>query len=132
MNRFAFHANCVATSHPEGFCHLVGFADEKYETQTYFMLQRDFESDEQDVELGMDTYHVEWCGQGQSGYGGIQSLSLGRTSATVVFDAQGAADLGGLEELAISFDLSAQEHAELQQALAEIFLGTDCLRCVDA
>jgi hypothetical protein len=55
---FAFQASCVVSQHPDGECHLVGFADQEHDTKLYFMLQRSFEDDEQDIQLGMNTYHV--------------------------------------------------------------------------
>jgi hypothetical protein len=76
MSAFEFSANCVVTEHPDGVCHLVGFADSEFDTELYLMLQRSFVDEEQDVRLGQDTYHVEWCDQRTSGYGGIQRFVL--------------------------------------------------------
>jgi hypothetical protein len=80
MSSFAFEAKSVATAHPGGEFHLVGFAD--FDANTYFMLQRAFEFNEQDVALGMDTYYIEWCGQEHSGYGGISQFVLKQGSAS--------------------------------------------------
>jgi hypothetical protein len=46
----AFHANSVAIDDMDGFW-LVGFADEKFDTRQYLMLQRSYEDDAQDVKL---------------------------------------------------------------------------------
>ena len=65
MPTFSFTATCIATKDSEGFSHLVGFADKEHDTKHYLMLQRSFEEDEQDEELGMDTCYVECRAQQQ-------------------------------------------------------------------
>jgi hypothetical protein len=133
MKHFSFTAGSVATADPEGYCHLVGFADGEHGTQHYLMLQRSFEEDEdeQDEELGMDTYHVEWCGQQNSRYGGIARLVLRRGSAEITFKAEAVEDMDGLERLSIAFDLSASDYAGLKAALSEVFAGESCLEVVE-
>lgn len=132
MNTFEFEAQCVAVEHPYGDCHLVGFADRKFNTSTYLMLQRAFEFDEQDVELGMDTYHVEWCGQENSGYGGISRFTLTRSGAEVAFTPDAAKELYEMERLAISFRLTPSEYTALREALGHIFQDSGCLVVADA
>ncbi|MDR2011563.1 MAG: hypothetical protein LBQ20_00660 [Rhodanobacter sp.] len=129
MNTFTFEAKCVAVEHPDGVCHLVGFADSKFNTKTYFMLQRDFEgvSDEQEIELGMDNYHIEWCGQENSGYGGVSQFVLSQGGAEIAFALDGVENLNGMERLSISFQLTSSEYATLQEALGHIFRGSGCL-----
>lgn len=131
MGTFAFEAKCVVTEHPEGDCHLVGFADDKFDTRVYLMLQRAFEHDEQDVELGMDTYHVEWCSQDNSGYGGISQFVLGPDGANVTFEPEAVDELDGMEHLAISFRVSPAEFVTLQEALGRIFEGSSCFVVTD-
>lgn len=133
MPAFSFTATCIATEDPEGFCHLAGFADRQHGTEHYLMLQRSFEEDEdeQDEELGMDTYHVEWCGQQNACYGGIARLVLQRDGVQITFKREAVEDMGGLEHLSIAFDLSASEYGALKAALADIFAGEDCLETAD-
>ncbi|MCL2309573.1 MAG: Imm10 family immunity protein [Proteobacteria bacterium] len=119
-------------AHPDGVCHLVGFADHEFNTKTYLMLQRGFEFDEQDVELGMGTYHIEWCGQENSGYGGISQFLLERNCADITFTSGTAEALGGMERLTISFQLMSPEHSALREALEFIFEGSGCLSVADA
>src|SRR5262245_56258457 len=71
----SFHANCVAIDDMDDFW-LVAFADEKFGTRQYLMLQRSYEDDEQDIQLGMNTYHVERDDQGFSCYGGVKHFEL--------------------------------------------------------
>ncbi|MBL8296725.1 MAG: hypothetical protein JNN30_00120 [Rhodanobacteraceae bacterium] len=131
MTTFAFHAACVVCEHPDGEYHLIGFADREYDTEVYLMLQRSFADDEQDVRLGMDTYHVEWCDQGSSGYGGVSRFVLKTTSAEVQFEPQMAELLGGIEHLSISFDLPAGKHRVLREALQHVFAESKCLEIAD-
>lgn len=97
------------------------------------MLQRSFEEDEDDQneELGMDTYHVEWCGQQNSRYGGIARFVLQRNAAQIVFRPEAVEDLDGLEHLSIAFDLSAAEYGDLKAALAEVFADESCFEIAD-
>lgn len=125
MDKFTFHANCVVTDDPEEYCYVVGFADQDA-AQIYFMLQRAFEYDDQDIELGMDNYHVEWCNQENSGYGGISRFVLNRHSVDIVFDPSVSAELDGLSQLSISFDLTDQQFQSLKQALQHIFKHSTC------
>ncbi|QDH69915.1 Imm10 family immunity protein [Marilutibacter alkalisoli] len=127
MGTFAFEAKSVAIEQPVGEFHLVGFADSEFNTNIYLMLQRALEFDDQDVELGMDTYHVEWCGQESSGYGGISQFVLKTNCAEITFSPNTAETLDGLVRLFISFQLSPSEHLALRAALTSIFEGSGCL-----
>lgn len=133
MNTFSFRAACIVTKDPEDFCHLVGFADKKHGTEHYLMLQRSFEEDEdeQDEELGMDTYHVEWCGQQRPRYGGIERFVLKRTGAELTFKREAEEGMDEPKQMSIAFDLSAGEYEELKVALMNIFAGESCFEMTD-
>lgn len=126
MASFVLQAESVAVEHPERDCHLVGFADQASNTATYLLLQRAFAFDEQDVAMGMDTYHAEWCGQETSGYGGITQFRLSPDHAQVTFSPDSPVARGGVALLTIVFQLTAPEHLALQDALRRIFEGSDC------
>lgn len=132
MGSFAFEAKSVASVHPDHECHLVGFADSHFNTTIYLMLQRAFEFDEQDVALGQDTYHLEWCGEEKSSYGGISRFLLGTDSADVAFFPDVAAALDGMDRLFIKFRLSPSEHGALRGALEQIFEGSGVFCVADA
>lgn len=134
MNSLSFTAACIVTKDPEGFCHLVGFADKKHGTEHYLMLQRSFaeDKDEQDEELGMDTYHVEWSGPQSPCYGGIAEFVLKRSGVEVTFKREGAQGMNSLEHMSIDFDLSASEYEELKAALTDIFAGDGCFEMTDS
>jgi len=127
MSTFAFEAKCVVVEQPNGELHLVGFADQKFDAGLYLMLQRSVEHDGQDRALGMDTFHVEWCGQEKSGYGGISRFELRPSGADVAFEPEATAELDGMEHLSISFHLSHEEFSALREALGHIFMGSGCL-----
>ncbi len=128
MSIVEIEAKCVTSRHPDGECHLVGFADKDHGAKCYLVLQRAFKHDEQDVQLNMGTYHFEWCRQKDSRYGGIQQFTLTPDKAEVVFDAETAELLNGMSRLLISFRLPSTEHSALRQALDHIFLGSGCLQ----
>jgi hypothetical protein len=132
MGSFAFEAKCVVTKHPDGECHFVGFADQKFDTRFYLMLERAFEHDEQDIQHGMDTFHIEWCKQENSGYGGISQFVLKPNIAEITFEQEASEEIGGLKHLFISFELAPAEQFALRDALGHIFSGTGCLHLVDA
>lgn len=132
MSTFTLEAQCVTSEHPDGECHLVSFADRNHGTKLYLMLQRAFEHDEQDVALGMDTFHVEWCGQKGSRYGGIHKFEIRPGMAEIAFDTETAELFDGLTRLRISFQLPPAEYAALQEALGHIFRGSGSLQVVDA
>ena len=120
-----FHAHCVAVEDMGDFW-LVGLADERLGTRQYLMLQRAREHDEQDVALGMDTYHVERDDQRWSCYGGVERFELHRDRVVVRFTTSGATCLRA-EGMEISFSVSDGRFDELASGLQRIFRGTECL-----
>ena len=132
MNPFAFEARCVVFRHPDDECHFVAFADQENDAWLYLTLQRSFENDEQDARLGMNTYHVEWCSQENSGYGGIVRFKLEPNIAEIKLEARMSEAIGGINRLSVSFQLAAGEYEALKEALSNIFAGSSCFECVDA
>ncbi len=131
MSTFEFRAAYVSLVDPDGDCHMVGFADQEFGAKVYLVLSRDFQFDAADVAHGMDTYHVEWCGEATSGYGGILSVALQPKSVEVVFSSEMAAALGGTEKLRIRFELDEREYDTLRKELRVIF-GTPFVLEYDA
>ncbi|ARS48179.1 hypothetical protein PSMEN_07180 [Ectopseudomonas mendocina] len=132
MTSDAFEAAVASAYDPSETLYVVAFADSPSDPSRYLLLQRTSQPEEQDVTLGQNTYHVEWCGQERSTYGGIEAFFLGTSSAQVVFTPQAAAALGDLEELSVTFMLSAEEYEALRQALEGIFAGTGRLAVAGA
>jgi hypothetical protein len=132
MTSDAFEAMVASGYDPSEALYVVAFADSPSDPSRYLLLQRAAEPDEQDIALGHGTYHVEWCDQGRSTYGGIEAFFLSAASARVVFTPQAAAALDGLEDLSLSFTLAAEEYEALRQALEGIFAGTGRLAVAGA
>jgi hypothetical protein len=122
----SFHANCVAVEDMEDFW-LVGFADDEFDTQNYLTLQRAFEDDEQDIRLGMNTYHVERNGQAWSCYGGIEKCCLYPDRIQVHFSADSAANMGGVSSIEITFAMKPAEFERLEHRLQKILAGCSIL-----
>jgi len=118
----AFHANCIAVEDMDELW-LVGFADDEVNTRDYLTLQRAFEDDEQDVALGMNTYHVERNDQKWSGYGGIAAFELKRDRVKITFTKEGAAKMGNVTELEITFRVEGDKYLKLKDCLGKIFAG---------
>jgi hypothetical protein len=121
-----FHANHVSVDDMDDLW-LVGFADKKFGSRDYLMLQRAYIDDEQDISLGMNTYHVERNDQRWSGYGGIRTFELFRDRVIVTFTEKGAIEMGNVSSVEITFQVGAREFAELKERLERIFAGTSCL-----
>jgi hypothetical protein len=126
MTSVAFDAVVVSAHDPDEGLFLVGFSDSPVDPSRYLLLQRSLDPHEQDCSLGHDTYHVEWCGQENSLYGGIEEFSLGDTVAHIRFAPHASGSLDGLSELAITFTLSAGDLNALQRGLEVIFAGSGC------
>ena len=113
----AFDARVVSGHDPDEGLFLVGFSDDPVDPSRYLLLQRTLEPDDQDRALGHDTYHVEWCEQGQGIYGGIEEFALVGGGANILFTPQAAGSLGGLTQLSITFELSLREFEALRATL---------------
>jgi hypothetical protein len=56
--------------------YMIGFSDNGDEPDQYVILQRAIVFDEQDIELGMDTYYFEYSDQSNSGYGVCKNVNI--------------------------------------------------------
>jgi hypothetical protein len=127
MGVLALYAATVTTEHPEGTCHLVGFADDPVAPAKYLLLQRDLEG----IGHSTETPHLEWCDQSMSGYGLVERVALGAKHLEVVLSHAGVELLGGATHISVTFSVPAEAHARLQQSLSKICRGTGSLH-VDA
>ena len=120
-----FHATGYSAC-TEDEVQILGFADDGQPPGHYLLLQRAECFDEQDRQLGMDTYHVELGGQAVSGYGGIRQVLLAPGRLTLHFgDSQ--AWCRGLPSLEISWKPGLASVEDVAMALGAIFLDTDTL-----
>ena len=130
MEALALHATTVVTEHPDATCHFVGFADDPESPSCYLLLQRDLETTQGSEPP--DEPHLEWCDQHASGYGLIDRADLGPRKLDVTLNVKGAAALGGVTLLRISFDLGSETYNQLHSALDAIFRGTGALHVAAA
>lgn len=118
-----FHANTYS-AYTEDEVQILGFADDGQQPEYYLLLQRAECFDEQDRQLGMDTYYLELGGQGVAGYGGIEQLQLAPGRLTLHFSS--TLDwCRGLPSLEISWDAGLASVEEVRAAFSEMLLGTD-------
>ena len=120
-----FAAQCVAVEdEPDAWC--VGFADREFNSRRYLRLWRGRAPNAEDVELGLDGYHVEVNDEANSAHGGIASFELHRDRVVVEFEEDMAGAFGGFEALSVTFALRERQFAELRDRLARVFEGEDC------
>ena len=120
----AFHASCVAIE-DLNVCWQVAFADDKFATTRYLILERAYEVDEQSIRHGMNTYHVERDDQLWSCYGGIERFDLHRGHVVVRFTPSGAEQMKA-KGMEITFEVDDLQFQKLKQRLDRIFVGSDC------
>ncbi|MEI7077453.1 Imm10 family immunity protein [Pectobacterium versatile] len=101
----------------------VGFADSEDDPQHFLILQRAEEPDEQDEELGQDTYYVEIGNPGVAGYGGIDAVLIATNK--IIFTCSGTTSWCKEIET-IEIEISPQLGAinEIEASLREIFIDT--------
>lgn len=118
-NSFTFRAASIAAQEADD-SYIVGFADSRTQPQQYIILQRSVQPDDDEPA----TYFLEINDAETSGYGGIQSATLGQDSFTLVLADDN--DYGdGLDGVTITFD-GAGVPSDLKHYLGQIFQGTDC------
>ena len=95
---------------------IVGFYTKAY----YLMIQQSLdEYDEQDVRLGMNTYHIERDDQSYSGYGGVERVNLHRNLLEVELNEPGKGLL--CDSVKIDFQTDSENHRLLTEKLKYIF-----------
>ncbi len=96
-------------------------ADSTEDDDFYLMLQHKDRYTEQDIELGMDQPYIEYCGQGWSWYGHIQSFQLHRDCVVVQLDMEAASHMKNDGAINVGFKLDNGEFNQLRQALRRTF-----------
>jgi hypothetical protein len=96
---------------------IVGF----YTEDNYLMIQQGLgEYDEQDIRLGMNTYHIERDDQSYGGYGGVSQITLHRNFFEVELDDTGQTNLQ-CDAVKIDFQTDTAAYELLTQKLKYIF-----------
>ena len=121
----AFTAACVSVEE-DSSAWIVGFADSEFGARRYLRLHRAKSPHAEDLELGLNGYHVEVDDPSQSCHGGIACFELFHDRAVVAFDADATAVLGGRKAIVVAFALRARQLDQLRACLARIFKDDEC------
>jgi hypothetical protein len=107
--KMEFYAKAVFVGEVEDeFLFMVALGEEDDGLGNYFMVQLADDFDEQDSELGMDTYCVVGPGQATY-YGGVVAWDCSQGSLRVSLSPEAAQELGFPSELSICFPASETE-----------------------
>ena len=117
-------AKCI-TSETEDGAATLGFADDKHETTTYVLIQRDLEPSTQDIALGHDKPYLEVDDQKHSGYGAIKSVTLAGNGLTLYLFPEGAKRLSVDGIIEVSFKVSKKKWAQIREQLEFILKSQD-------
>ncbi|MGW8391134.1 Imm10 family immunity protein [Pseudoduganella sp. HUAS MS19] len=119
-----FKASVVSVDEQDE-AYIVGFADDEMEPTQYIILQRSIEDDEQEDELGLNTYFLEIGDPAVSGYGGINTATLKQDQIEI--DIRQPSDYAGrVERIIVRFNLLQEGRERLARQLEQILRGSDC------
>jgi hypothetical protein len=116
----SFHTKSINIENMEQ-CYLVIF----YNIGEYFLLQRAYDLDSNNQEIGMNTYYIEYCDQAQSIYGGIDSIVY-RDKVDIKLNEKASNQLKINRNLSIGFTLDDGKYKELELQLKNIFIDDIC------
>ncbi|WP_374438289.1 Imm10 family immunity protein [Inhella sp.] len=116
-----FFATQCAVTEEEGVLITALGADPIAGQEQYLMLQHCDEYSEQDVELGMDRVHIEYCGQGWSWYGHIDRAELTRNQLRLQMSQAAAARMGNDGRIEVGFAIDDGLFESLRRALRRTF-----------
>ncbi|WEF12588.1 Imm10 family immunity protein [Pectobacterium actinidiae] len=101
----------------------VGFADSADDPQHFLILQRAEEPDEQDEELGQDTYYAEIGNPGVAGYGGIDAVLV--TANNIIFTCSSTTNwCQKIKTIEIEIEPKLGSLDDIEASLQEIFIDT--------
>lgn len=95
-----FTANHIVYELTEDNSYLVGYADDKNDTEEYVIIERALEFDEQDISLGMNSYYIEYADQSNSGYDICNNVIL-RQNKIIFFVKNGQMD--GITSITVAY-----------------------------
>ncbi|RBP26417.1 immunity protein 10 of polymorphic toxin system [Oceanihabitans sediminis] len=102
---------------------IIGFSG-KLSNEDFYLIIQDASDreDEQEIELGMDTFHIEVNDQSRGGYGGITELELWKNTLHLKLNEVGKKNLKTDSEIIdIRMKLSEPEFVNLSEKLNIIF-----------
>jgi Immunity protein 10 len=96
-------------------------AESSEDDDFYLMLQHKDHYTEQDATVGMNQPYIEYCGQGWSWYGHIESFQLHRDRVKVQLDREAASHMRNDGLIVVEFKLGDDKFNQLRQALKRTF-----------
>lgn len=112
-----FYAEEVGIEESEFEILVVGF----YTEENYLMIQKTLgESDEQETDSEMNSYHVERDDQSFGGYGGVERIELSRNQIEARLDETGKANLD-CDAVKVEFETDDETYKTLTEKLKFIF-----------
>jgi Immunity protein 10 len=116
MDKLYFRAEAVENEVLDNEILVVGF----YTEENYLMIQFTEEFDEQNIKLGMNTYHIERDDQSYGNYGGVEKVFLKRDQIHFTLTAKGKKNMQ-CEEVLIDFKIGEVEWVDLKASFLKIF-----------
>lgn len=118
-----FKADNLFADYDENDILIIAFSGKIKNEDAYLIIQDAYDrNDEQEIELGMNTFYIEINDQSTSGYGGIKEIKLYKNLLSINLDKTGMANLN-LENNKIEIELELDENKfeNLTEKLALIF-----------
>ena len=118
-----FKAEKIFADYDENGLLIVGFFG-KFKNEEFNLIIQDAydREDEQEIELGMDTFYLEINDQSRSGYGGIEQLELWKSLLRLKLNRIGKENLKIKSEiLDIQLNINEKEFTNLREKLIVIF-----------
>ena len=104
----------------------VGFVDSEDDPTHFLILQRAEDVEEQDVELGQDTYYVEIGEPGLAGYGGIDAVSIAADKLIFTFSST-TKWWKPIESIEVEISPHLGSIDDIEESLREIFIDTQTI-----
>jgi len=125
-----FKARCVALEN-DGETQTVGFADSEFGPETYVILQRAIEPDEQDIRLGLDQLYMTINDQSRSTYGGILEISISPGLVVIRLSAEAVKELRADGDIIVDIEVAEPSMREIKENLEVLANGRCPVIAVD-
>ncbi|MFO0977849.1 MAG: Imm10 family immunity protein [Planctomycetaceae bacterium] len=115
-----FHANLV---YPDLQCRRLSFLDRDDESSEHYLIFDRSEESPDEAIPDMGNVYLERDDQGWGGYGGIESVTLGRSDLTFRLTPKMAERMGDHEMILVKFDVGIDQWESIRSVAAVIMKG---------